>query len=56
MLDVDTINQIVLEQRHQEREERELKNRILSMTNTERKREEWNKHFKTINLKTNLIF
>lgn len=56
MLDVDTINQIVLEQRHQEKEENALKNRILNMSNIERKQELWNKYFPHFNYETDLIF
>jgi len=45
MYDEDMVNEIVLENRRQEREERELKNKILSMSNNERKQKLWHKYF-----------
>lgn len=56
MMDPDTINEIVLEDRQQQKEERELKNRILNMTNTKRKQELWQRYFPTVHYKTDLIF
>ena len=45
MFDIDTYNQINREDRQQEKEDRELKNRILSMNNPLRKMKEWQKYF-----------
>ena len=45
MFDIDTYNQTNREDRQQEKEERELKNRILSMNNPLRKMKEWQKYF-----------
>lgn len=57
MLDVDTINQINIEQRHQEKEERELKNHILNITSTERKQALWRENFPVADYQeTDLIF
>lgn len=57
MFDIDTHNQIVLEDRHQEKEERELRNRLLNMTNTDKKQELWRKHFPAVDYQeTDLIF
>ena len=57
MYDEDMINEIVLENRRQEREERELKNKILSMSNSERKQKLWHKYFPTpIQLSSNEVY
>ena len=57
MYDEDMINEIVLENRRQEREERELKNKILSMSNVEKKRELWQYYFPTpIQLSSNEVY
>ncbi len=45
MIDEDTINQICFEDRKQRREENDLKNRILNMTNGERKEKLWHTFF-----------
>lgn len=56
-LDEDAVNDIVLEDRHQEKEERELRNRLLNMTNTDKKQELWRKHFPAVDYQeTDLIF
>lgn len=56
-IDEDMANDIVLEDRHQEHEERALKNRLLNMTNTDKKQELWRKHFPAIDYQeTDLIF
>jgi len=57
MLDPETQNLMALEDRHQEKEERELKNRLLSMTNIEKKQELWRHYFPVTNYQeTDLIF
>jgi len=42
MFDIDTINEINAEEKAYKKWERERKNSILSMTNAQRKQEEWN--------------
>lgn len=55
--DEDAVNIINAEDRHQQQEEREIKNRILSMSNTKRKQELWNKYFAPFDYpETDLIF
>ena len=57
MYDEDMINEIVLENRRQEREERELKNKILSMSNVEKKQKLWQYYFPTMRpLEVNEIY
>lgn len=57
MLDPETLTLMALEDRHQEAEERNLKNRLLSMTNAKRKQELWNKYFAPFDYpETDLIF
>jgi len=45
MMDADMVNEIVAEERMIRTYEKELKNKILGMSNTERKATEWKKHF-----------
>lgn len=44
-MDEDDVNTLNAEDRKQQREERALKNKILSISNEQRKQEEWHKHF-----------
>ena len=43
--DEDSVNTLIAEDKRIRREERELKNKILSIHNPTRKKEEWRKHF-----------
>jgi hypothetical protein len=49
-MDEDTINTVNAENYQQYKEERDVKNKILSMTNEDRKQELWNKWFAPISL------
>lgn len=44
-MDEDSVNTLIAEDRRIHKEERELKNKILSIHNHTRKQEEWEKHF-----------
>lgn len=54
--DEDSCNTIVAEEIKQKKEERELKNQLLKITNTDRKQKEWSKHFHQEEIETNLVF
>lgn len=57
MLDEKMVNQINAEYRHEQEEDRKLKNRILNMNNSTKKQEMWRKYFPAQHLiKTNLVF
>lgn len=45
MFDIDTLNQMNIERKAEERDTQETKNRILSMVNPIKKQKEWNKYF-----------
>lgn len=57
MLDEKMVNQINAEQRHEQEEDRKLKNRILNMTDSTKKQEMWRKYFPIVLLpETDLVF
>lgn len=57
LFDEDSANDIVMEDRRQKKEERELKNKILNIYNYDRKKAEWHKHFAQPQLpETDLVF
>lgn len=54
--DAEQVNEIVLEDRHQQQEEQALRNKILSMHNQQKKQELWRKYFHVEELTGNEVY